>query len=115
MSLYGVIGYHVTLSEGHMIANHSEGHMIANHSIKGNTCAPSCGNFDLFVTNLFILYKRWYVTFKICVLWITKFSDKTIRLRVDPHSQYTHTHSPATILVLDIYERPKTLHKATIQ
>ena len=49
MSLYGVIGYHVTLSEGHMIANHpiyhplygvigyhvtlSEGHMIANHPI----------------------------------------------------------------------------------
>ena len=22
VSLYGVIGYHVTLSEGHMIANH---------------------------------------------------------------------------------------------
>ena len=45
MSLYGVIGYHVTISEGHMIANHpiygvigyyvtlSEGHMIANHPI----------------------------------------------------------------------------------
>ena len=45
MSLYGVIGYHVTLSEGHMIAKHpiygvigyhvilSEGHMIANHPI----------------------------------------------------------------------------------
>ena len=44
MSLYGVIGYHVTLSEGHMIANHpmgvvgyhatlSEGNMIANHPI----------------------------------------------------------------------------------
>ena len=42
MSLYGVIGYHVTLSEGHMIANHPiygcdwlswEGHMIANHPI----------------------------------------------------------------------------------
>ena len=46
MSLYGVIGYHVTLSEGHMIANHpicmgvigyhvtlSEGHMIADHPI----------------------------------------------------------------------------------
>ena len=45
MSLYGVIGYHVTLLEGHMIANHpiygvidyhvtlSEGHMIANHPI----------------------------------------------------------------------------------
>ena len=45
MPLYGVIGYHVTLSEGHMIANHliywvigyhvtlSEGHMIANHPI----------------------------------------------------------------------------------
>ena len=45
MSLYGVTGYHMTLSEGHMIANHpiyggyryhvtlSEGHMIANHPI----------------------------------------------------------------------------------
>ena len=50
MSLYGVIGYHVTLSEGHM---------IANHPIQENTCAPSCGNFDLFVTKLFILYKGW--------------------------------------------------------
>ena len=50
MSLYGVIDYHVTLSEGHM---------IANHPIYGNTCAPSRGNFDLFVTNLFILYKGW--------------------------------------------------------
>ena len=27
--IYGVIGYHVTLSEGH-------GHMIANHPIKGH-------------------------------------------------------------------------------
>ena len=71
MSLYGVIGYHVTLSEGPMIANHliygligyhvtlSEGPMIANQPIYGNTCAPSCGNFDLFVTKLFILYKGW--------------------------------------------------------
>ena len=50
MSLYGVIVYPVTLSEGHM---------IVNHPIKGNTCAPSCGNFDLFVTNWFILYKGW--------------------------------------------------------
>ena len=45
MSLYGVIGDHVTLSEGHMIANNliygvigyhvtlSEGHMITNHPI----------------------------------------------------------------------------------
>ena len=44
MSLYGVIGYHVTLSEGHMIANHpmevidydvtlSDGHMIVDHPI----------------------------------------------------------------------------------
>ena len=43
MSLYGVIGYHVTLSEGHMIANHPIygvigyhvilSHMIANHPI----------------------------------------------------------------------------------
>ena len=55
MSLYGVIGYHVTLSEGHMIANHP--HI--------NTCAPFCGNFDLFVTKLFILYKGWWITFKI--------------------------------------------------
>ena len=45
MSLYGVIGSHVTLWEGHMMANHpiygvigyhvilSEGQMIANHPI----------------------------------------------------------------------------------
>ena len=41
MSLYGVIGYHVTIWESHIIANHpigyhvtlSEGHMIANHPI----------------------------------------------------------------------------------
>ena len=45
VSLYGLIGYHVTLSESHMIANHliygvigyhvtlSEGHMIADHPI----------------------------------------------------------------------------------
>ena len=44
MSIYGVIGYHVTLWEGHMIANHptemigyhvtlSEGHMLDNHPI----------------------------------------------------------------------------------
>ena len=45
MSLYVVIGYHVILSERHMIANDpiygvigyhvtlSEGHMIANHPI----------------------------------------------------------------------------------
>ena len=39
MSLYGVIGYHVTLSEGQMIANHfiygsdNVTHMIANHPI----------------------------------------------------------------------------------
>ena len=50
MSLYGVIGYHVTLREGHF---------IANHPIYGNTRAPSSGNFDLFVTKLFILYKGW--------------------------------------------------------
>ena len=65
MSLYGVIGYHVTLSEGHMIANHpiyGSDRLSCdplNHPIKGNTCAPSCDNFDLFVTNLFILYKGW--------------------------------------------------------
>ena len=53
MSLYGVIGYHVTLSEGH---------------IYGNTCAPSCGNFDLFVTKLFILYKGWLITFKLTLV-----------------------------------------------
>ena len=45
VSLYGVIGYHVTLSEGHMIANLpiygvidyyvplAEGHMMANQPI----------------------------------------------------------------------------------
>ena len=50
MSLYGVMGYHVISSEGHM---------IANHPMEGNTCAPSCDNFDLFVTKSFILYKGW--------------------------------------------------------
>ena len=74
VSLYGVIGYHVTVSEGHMIAIYgvigyqvtlSEGHMIANHLIYGNTCAPSCGNFDLSVTKLFILYKGWKTTFNV--------------------------------------------------
>ena len=50
MSLYGVIGYHVTLSQGHMIANQpiyrvigyhvilSDGHMIANQPIYGGDC-----------------------------------------------------------------------------
>ena len=45
MSLYGVIVYHVTLTEGHIIDNHpiygvigyhvtlSESHMLANHTI----------------------------------------------------------------------------------
>ena len=50
MFLHGMIGYHVTFSEGHM---------IADHPIYGNTCAPSCGNFDLFVTKSFILFKGW--------------------------------------------------------
>ena len=31
MSLYGVIGYHVTLSEGHMIANHPIYGVIGYH------------------------------------------------------------------------------------
>ena len=64
MFLYGVIGYHVTLSEGHMIANHPihvyGGDWLSCDPItpyKQNTCATSCGNFDLLVTHLFILYK----------------------------------------------------------
>ena len=77
MSLYRMIGYH----EGHIIANHpiygvigyhvtlSEGHMIANHPIEGNTCAPSCGNFDLF-----ILYKGWYITFNVLLQWTHSYS-----------------------------------------
>ena len=63
MSIYGVIGYHVTLSEGHM---------IANHHILRNTCAPSCGNFDLFVTNLFILYIRGDMSPLPSLIFITK-------------------------------------------
>ena len=31
MSLYGVIGYHVTLREGHMIANHPIYGVIGYH------------------------------------------------------------------------------------
>ena len=58
MSLYGVIGYHVTLAEGHMIANHPMygGDWLSCDPL---SCAPYCGNFDLFVTNLFILCKGW--------------------------------------------------------
>ena len=33
MSLYGVIGHHVTLSEGHMIANHPIYGVIGYHSL----------------------------------------------------------------------------------
>ena len=50
MYLYGVIGYHVTLTEGHMIANHPIYGVIGYH-------VPSCGIFELFVTKLFILYE----------------------------------------------------------
>ena len=46
MSLYGVTGYHVTLSHD------------ANHLIYGNTCVPSCGTFVLFVKKLFMLQKQ---------------------------------------------------------
>ena len=71
MSLYGVIGYHVTLSEGHMIANHPifgsdwlscdplrGSHDNQSPHIRKHLC-PIRGNFDLFLTNLFILYKGW--------------------------------------------------------
>ena len=33
MSLYEVIGYHVTFSEGHMIANQIGYHVTLNHPI----------------------------------------------------------------------------------
>ena len=38
MSLYGVIGYHVTLSEGHMIANHPihGGDRLSCDSLRGS-------------------------------------------------------------------------------
>ena len=58
MSLYGVIDYYVTLSEGHMIASHPiyGGDWLSCDPLM---CAPSCGNFDLFATICFILYKGW--------------------------------------------------------
>ena len=49
-----MIGYHVTPSEGYMIANHPIYGVIGYH-----VTFPSCGNFDSFVTKLFILYKGW--------------------------------------------------------
>ena len=54
MSLYGVIGNHVPLTEGHIIANHLIYGVIGYHVTLNQS---PCGNFDLFVTKLFILYK----------------------------------------------------------
>ena len=48
--LCDVIDYDVT---SYIETYFQEGHMMANHP--GNNCAPSCSNFDLFVTKLFIL------------------------------------------------------------
>ena len=59
MSLYGVIGYHVTLSAGHMIANHPIywGDWLSCDPLEGNTCAPSCGSFD-FLSQIYSCYIR---------------------------------------------------------
>ena len=61
MSLYGVIGYHVTLSEGHMIANHPIYGVIGCHvTLSEDSQSPHIRkHFDLFFTKLFILYKGW--------------------------------------------------------
>ena len=48
MSLYGVIDYHVTLSEGHM---------IANHPIYGNTCAPIVATL-IYLSQIYPYYIR---------------------------------------------------------
>ena len=52
--IYGVICYHVTLSRG--------SHDSQSPHMRKHVCP--CGNFNVFVTNLFIIYKGWYVTFK---------------------------------------------------
>ena len=69
MSLYGVIGYHVTLSEGHTIANQPiyVGDWLPCDPLRGSHDSqsthirkhliPILWQFDLSVTNLFILYK----------------------------------------------------------
>ena len=48
MSLYGVIGYHVALSEGHM---------IANHPIKGNTSAHLVATF-IYLSQIYSYFIR---------------------------------------------------------
>ena len=70
MSLYGVIGYHVTLSESHMIANHpiygvigyhvtlSEGHMIADHPILKGTLVPDLVAALLYLSQIYSYYIR---------------------------------------------------------
>ena len=56
MSLYGVFGYHVTLSAGHM---------IANNPIYGNTCAPTKWNTTPFKH----AYLGWVLSDVINVYW----------------------------------------------
>ena len=69
MSLYRVNGYHVTLSEGHMIANHpiygvigyhvtlSESHMIANHPYK-ETLVPHLVATLIYFSQIYSYYIR---------------------------------------------------------
>ena len=77
MSLYGVIGYRVT----------------------------TCGNFDLFITNLFILYKGWYVTFnsyRTEIFWYKLWLTKNYSLRIICSFQL-HLHTYFKGKVLDTY------------
>ena len=46
MSLYGVIGYHVTLSEGHMIAKHP-----ISYYIRGDRSPLNCTQAKTQYTN----------------------------------------------------------------
>ena len=54
MSLYGVNGYHVTLSEGHMIANHPiyGGDWISCDSLTGSHDSQSPYNKETLVPHL---------------------------------------------------------------
>ena len=49
MSLYGVIGYHVTLSEGHM---------IANHPILKETLVPDLVTALIYLSQMYSYYIR---------------------------------------------------------
>ena len=80
MSLYGLIGYHVTLSEGHMIANQpiygvigyhvtlSEGHMLANHPLYKETLVLHLVTTLIYLSQIYSYYIRCDMSYLTCLI-----------------------------------------------